>query len=271
MKHHDAMFIDGTWRSAAGAGTIDVVNPADEQVIATVPAGTAEDVDAAVRAARAALPGWAATAPAERAARLTALRDQLAARTEEIARTITAELGATLGFSRMGAGRAAGRDHRYVRRTGRLLLLRGADRELHGPPRAGRCGRRDHALELPAAPDRQQGRPGARRGLHHRPQARRGHPAHRPALRRVRGRGGRTGRCLQPRHRPRPRRGPGAGRAPGRGPGVLHRLDRRGPEDRRDRRMGHVKRVALELGESPPTSSCRAPTWTRRCRSTSPM
>ncbi|MGW1378760.1 aldehyde dehydrogenase family protein [Streptomyces sp. NPDC002446] len=100
MKHHDAMFIDGTWRPAAGAGTIDVVNPADEQVIATVPAGTAEDVDAAVRAARAALPGWAATAPAERAARLSALRDQLAARTEEIAQTVTAELGATLGFSR---------------------------------------------------------------------------------------------------------------------------------------------------------------------------
>ncbi|MFI0713788.1 aldehyde dehydrogenase family protein [Streptomyces inhibens] len=100
MKHHDAMFIDGTWRPAAGAGTIEVVNPADERVIATVPAGTAEDVDAAVRAARAALPGWAATAPAERAARLSALRDQLAARTEEIARTITAELGATLGFSR---------------------------------------------------------------------------------------------------------------------------------------------------------------------------
>ncbi|REK85045.1 aldehyde dehydrogenase family protein, partial [Streptomyces inhibens] len=73
MKQHDAMYIDGSWRPAEGSGTIEVVNPADERVIATVPAGTAEDVDAAVRAARAALPGWAATAPAERAARLSAL------------------------------------------------------------------------------------------------------------------------------------------------------------------------------------------------------
>ncbi|MEV5596812.1 aldehyde dehydrogenase family protein [Streptomyces sp. NPDC052496] len=100
MKQHDAMYIDGSWRPAAGPDTIDVVNPADERVIATVPAGTAEDVDAAVRAARAALPGWARTAPAERAARLTALRDQLAGRAAEIAETITAELGAPLAFSK---------------------------------------------------------------------------------------------------------------------------------------------------------------------------
>ncbi|MFF8832789.1 aldehyde dehydrogenase family protein [Streptomyces sp. NPDC015131] len=94
MKAHDGMYIDGAWRPAAGTDTIAVVNPADEQVIAHVPAGTAEDVDAAVRAARAALPGWAATPPAGRAARLAALRDALAARTEEIAATVTAELGA---------------------------------------------------------------------------------------------------------------------------------------------------------------------------------
>ncbi|GCD46951.1 aldehyde dehydrogenase family protein [Streptomyces paromomycinus] len=100
MKQHDAMYIDGSWRPAAGPDTIDVVNPADERVIGTVPAGTAEDIDAAVRAARAALPGWARTAPAERAARLTALRDQLAGRAREIAETITAELGAPLAFSK---------------------------------------------------------------------------------------------------------------------------------------------------------------------------
>ncbi|MFE2541095.1 aldehyde dehydrogenase family protein [Actinacidiphila glaucinigra] len=100
MKPHDGMYIDGDWRPAAGSGTIDVVNPADEQVFATVPAGTADDVDAAVRAARAAFRGWAATPPAERAARIAALRDVLAARSEEIAETVTAELGAPLAFSR---------------------------------------------------------------------------------------------------------------------------------------------------------------------------
>ncbi|MER7679131.1 aldehyde dehydrogenase family protein [Streptomyces sp. NPDC096934] len=99
MKAHDGMYIDGAWRPAAGSGTIEVVNPVDEQVVGRVPAGTAEDVDAAVRAARAAFPGWAATPPAERAARLAALRDVLDARKDEIAETVTAELGSPLAFS----------------------------------------------------------------------------------------------------------------------------------------------------------------------------
>ncbi|MBM9622479.1 aldehyde dehydrogenase family protein [Streptomyces zhihengii] len=94
MKAHDGMYIGGRWRPAIGTDTIAVVNPADEQVIGEVPAGTAEDVDAAVRAAREAFPGWAATPPAERAALLGALRDELGRRTEEIAETVTAELGA---------------------------------------------------------------------------------------------------------------------------------------------------------------------------------
>ncbi|PNG16624.1 aldehyde dehydrogenase family protein [Streptomyces cahuitamycinicus] len=99
MKAHDGMYIDGAWRPAAGQDVIEVVNPVDEQVIGTVPAGTAADVDTAVRAARAALPDWAATPPAERAARLGALREVLVARADEIAGTVTAELGSPLKFS----------------------------------------------------------------------------------------------------------------------------------------------------------------------------
>lgn len=99
MKAHDGLYIDGAWRPAAGRDEIEVVNPADEQVIGRVPAGDAMDVDTAVRAARAALATWAATPPAERAARLGALRDVLAARKDEIAGTVTAELGSPLPFS----------------------------------------------------------------------------------------------------------------------------------------------------------------------------
>lgn len=99
MKSHDAMYIGGEWRPAASTDTIPVVNPADEQVIGHVPAGTAEDVDAAVHAARAAFPGWAATPPVERAKLIGALRDSLAARAEEIAATVTAELGAPPQFA----------------------------------------------------------------------------------------------------------------------------------------------------------------------------
>ncbi|MFG2131127.1 aldehyde dehydrogenase family protein [Streptomyces sp. NPDC048751] len=99
MKAHDGMYIDGAWRPAAGPDVIEVVNPVDEQVIGRVPAGTALDVDTAVRAARAALPAWAATPPAERAARLTALRDVLVVRKDEIAETVAAELGSPLPFA----------------------------------------------------------------------------------------------------------------------------------------------------------------------------
>ncbi|PHQ53411.1 aldehyde dehydrogenase family protein, partial [Streptomyces cinnamoneus] len=100
MSNHDGMYIGGSWRPAAGRGVTEVVNPADEQVIATVPAGDGEDVDAAVRAARAALPAWSATAPARRGEHLVALRDALDARREEIAATVTAELGSPIGFAR---------------------------------------------------------------------------------------------------------------------------------------------------------------------------
>ncbi|QLJ01210.1 aldehyde dehydrogenase family protein [Streptomyces sp. NEAU-sy36] len=100
MQAHDGLYIDGAWRPAGHPDdVIEVVNPADEQVIARVPAAGVADVDTTVRAARAALPGWAATPPAVRAARLSALRDVLAARKDEIAETVTAELGAPLAFS----------------------------------------------------------------------------------------------------------------------------------------------------------------------------
>ncbi|MFG3260106.1 aldehyde dehydrogenase family protein [Streptomyces sp. NPDC048172] len=100
MKAHDAMYIGGAWRGAKGEGAIEVRNPADGSVLGAVSAGGAEDVDAAVKAARAALPGWAATPPAERAARLGALRDVLEARAGEIADLVTAELGSPVTLSR---------------------------------------------------------------------------------------------------------------------------------------------------------------------------
>nr|WP_223187526.1 aldehyde dehydrogenase family protein [Streptomyces sp. CBMA29] len=99
VTSRDAQYIGGKWRPAAGGGRIDVVDPVTEKVIGQVPAGTAEDVDEAVRAARAALPGWAATPPAERGAILGAVRDLMAARREEIAATVAAELGAPPAFA----------------------------------------------------------------------------------------------------------------------------------------------------------------------------
>jgi aldehyde dehydrogenase (NAD+) len=96
---HTEMYIDGGWRPAAGTETIEVVNPATEEVIGAVPAGGAADVDAAVAAARAAADGWAATPPRERAAHLARLREALAAHRDEAVDTVVAELGAPLGIA----------------------------------------------------------------------------------------------------------------------------------------------------------------------------
>nr|WP_240777382.1 aldehyde dehydrogenase family protein [Nonomuraea basaltis] len=79
---------------------IDVVNPATGEVIAQVPDGTTADVDQAVAAATAAFPGWAATDPAERGRVVGRIADGLRSRAEEIATTITREMGAPITLSR---------------------------------------------------------------------------------------------------------------------------------------------------------------------------
>ncbi|MFD0264254.1 aldehyde dehydrogenase family protein [Kitasatospora indigofera] len=99
MPQHTDQYIGGAWRPALTADSLPVLDPATEQVLATVPAGGPADVDAAVRAARAAARGWGATTPAQRLAPLTRLRDGLAAAQEEIASTVVAELGCPIGFA----------------------------------------------------------------------------------------------------------------------------------------------------------------------------
>jgi betaine-aldehyde dehydrogenase len=93
MIHFDQIYIDGTWVPSASPSTIPVVNSATEEVIAAVPAGTAEDADRAVTAARRAFGSWSATAPAERAKYLAAIAEALAARSDELLALISAEVG----------------------------------------------------------------------------------------------------------------------------------------------------------------------------------
>jgi aldehyde dehydrogenase (NAD+) len=87
-------------RVEGGGERIDVVNPATEEVVAAVPAGTPADVDRAVAAARAAFRGWSSTPLNERIAVVQRISDGLKARHGEIAATITAEMGSPIGFSK---------------------------------------------------------------------------------------------------------------------------------------------------------------------------
>jgi aldehyde dehydrogenase (NAD+) len=90
--------IDGQ-QIAGGGETIDVVNPATDTVIAAVPAGTAADVDAAVRAANKAFVSWSQTPVEERVAVIRRISAELGARRDEMAATITAEMGSPISFS----------------------------------------------------------------------------------------------------------------------------------------------------------------------------
>jgi aldehyde dehydrogenase (NAD+)/betaine-aldehyde dehydrogenase len=95
----DKFFLGGSWTSPAGTGSIDVVNPATEATIATVPSGEPADVDRAVAAAREALETWAQTSRDDRAAYLSRIAGGLAARAKDLAVTITEELGCPIGLS----------------------------------------------------------------------------------------------------------------------------------------------------------------------------
>ncbi|WP_179332349.1 aldehyde dehydrogenase family protein [Streptomyces sp. Tue6028] len=81
-----------------------VLNPATEEVVATVPAATADDVDAAVARAAHAQTAWAALAPADRARLLRRFASAVDGHIEELARLEVREAGHTLGNARWEAG-----------------------------------------------------------------------------------------------------------------------------------------------------------------------
>ncbi len=93
MKAYDKLYIDGAWVAPSGKDTLDVVNSTTEEVIATIPAGDATDVDRAVKAAKAAFPAWSQTSVQDRAKFLTRINEGLSARADEVANIVTEEVG----------------------------------------------------------------------------------------------------------------------------------------------------------------------------------
>ncbi len=95
------LFINNEWRAASGGRTMDVINPATEEVIATVASADASDVDAAVAAARAALGGvWGKMSARERGRLVSRLADRLLERADEVARLETLHNGKPIFESR---------------------------------------------------------------------------------------------------------------------------------------------------------------------------
>ena len=94
------ILVGGTWTAAASGETMEVLNPATEETLAHVARCGAEDVDAAVAAAKAALPEWLDTTPGERAEALLGLARVLEDNAEELATIESANVGKPLGYAR---------------------------------------------------------------------------------------------------------------------------------------------------------------------------
>ena len=99
----DAFFIDGDWATPVTGDLIEVVSPHSEQVVATVPEGSAGDIDAAVAAARRAFDQgpWPRLTPEERIEVVQNFSNLYAARLGEMAEVISTEMGAPLSFSNL--------------------------------------------------------------------------------------------------------------------------------------------------------------------------
>jgi aldehyde dehydrogenase (NAD+) len=105
MILRDKFYIGGQWVAPSSSETIEVHRTNDGSVMGKVPAGTERDVDAAVAAARAAFEGWAATPVEKRAEYLQKISDGLKSRADEIAKTISQEVGMPVKLSsRIQAG-----------------------------------------------------------------------------------------------------------------------------------------------------------------------
>ena len=94
MREHLKFYIDGEWVDPAQPKTIDVVNPANEEVCGRVSAGSPADVDRAVAAARKAFKTWRKTSREDRLALLNRIVEAFQARVGDMAEAITLEMGA---------------------------------------------------------------------------------------------------------------------------------------------------------------------------------
>ncbi|MGA0863618.1 MAG: aldehyde dehydrogenase family protein [Ilumatobacteraceae bacterium] len=93
MHAYDKIYVNGQWIPSEGTSTIEVFDSVTEQVMATIPEGTAGDVAKAAAAAKAAFESWSALPAAERAKYMNRIGDALGGRMDEIASAISRETG----------------------------------------------------------------------------------------------------------------------------------------------------------------------------------
>jgi aldehyde dehydrogenase (NAD+) len=93
VVERNEIFINGEWQTSSGTESITVINPATEELFATIPRGTAADVNEAATAAAAALDSWSRSTLEERSAVLERIANLIEARGRDITHTIVSEVG----------------------------------------------------------------------------------------------------------------------------------------------------------------------------------
>lgn len=96
----DRLFIDGEWVLPAGQSRASVIDPSTEEPVTQIALGTAEDVAAAVAAARCAFATWSVSSVQSRASLLDRVHTLILERAELFAQAISLEMGAAIGFAR---------------------------------------------------------------------------------------------------------------------------------------------------------------------------
>lgn len=107
MYEQYGLYIDGNWRAASDGGVKEVFDPATEQVIGTIAAATAADLDDALAAAERGFKVWRATGPWERSAKIRKAADLIRERVGDIAHMMSAETGKPLAESMAETNAAA--------------------------------------------------------------------------------------------------------------------------------------------------------------------
>ena len=100
MSHEKQFYINGQWVEPSTTQTVDVINPATEEVVATIAMGSEQDVNAAVAAARTAFESFSQTSREERIALLERILEVYKRRSAEFAEAITLEMGAPAKLSK---------------------------------------------------------------------------------------------------------------------------------------------------------------------------
>ena len=134
MTTYDSHYINGAWHKAHNPAVFEVHDSTTEEVMATVPQGTAEEATQAVLAARAAFPAWSALSVEERCIYIDKIVAGLKARTEEMGTAIAREVGMPIKMAKMiqvgspifnwGNAAKAARAFHWQEQVGNSLVVR---------------------------------------------------------------------------------------------------------------------------------------------------